>query len=265
MQANEKHKNHSTYFVPGLHRGLRILEIMAAAERPMTISDLARALDVSRSSAFRLVYTLQFMGFTATEDDGRTFQLGARVLNLGFSFLAAQDIIHTARADLERLRDVTGISAHLAILEKNDVLFLECVQSRSGFLSNVNVGTRIPAHAAPLGWLILSDLSSRDLAARYENIDMQALTDETPTTIEALIRAVGDAATNGIVVSHGIAEPGGCSISAPILDQHGRIVAAIDISGPESAFDPARMNSDYVPRVREAASAISARLGHTGR
>ena len=264
MNATGKHKNHDTYLVPGLFRGLRVLEILAAEENSMTVSEIARALGVSRSSAFRLVYTLNYMGFTASSDDGRTFQLGARVLNLGFSFLASQDLIQTARSDLMALRDDTGISSHLAILETQDVLFLDCVQSTSGFLSNVHVGHRLPAYASPLGWLMLSGLSRSELAAQYSNVLLKRLTDKTPTDVEGVIRAVGEAAAKRIVVSHGIVEDGGFSVSAPILDHCGAVVAAIDISGPESAFDLEKLDSNYVPRVKEAAKAISRRLGYDG-
>ncbi len=264
MDANAKHKNHETYFVPGLFRGLRVLEILAKEEKPMTVSEIARALDVSRSSAFRLVYTLQHMRFTSSVDGGRTYQLGARVLNLGFSFLASQDLIHTARPDLVALRDDTGISSHLAILEIPDVLFLECVQSTSGFLSSINVGRRVPAYASPLGWLLLSDMSSRELANLYKDVPLHPLTDKTPTTVEAVIQAVSQAAAKGMVISDGIAAAGGYSISAPVLDRSGRIVAAIDISGPTSAFDYDKLESKYGPRVRQAADAISRRLGFSG-
>ncbi len=256
-----KHKNHATYFVPGLDRGLRVLEALAGSERSMTVSEIAAAIGVSRSSAFRLVYTLSDTRFIASGDDGRTFQLGARVLNLGFSFLSSQSIIQTARADLELLRDDTDISAHLAILEMHDVLFLDCVQSKSGFLSNVNVGARLPAHASPMGWLMLSDLPAEELAGRYDGVTMQRLTDKTPANLAELTKAVGKAAKEEVVVSHGIAENGGCSISAPVRDRNGIIVAAIDISGPASAFETEKMNTEYVPRVTAAARMISGRLG----
>lgn len=264
MKATEKHKNHDTYFVPGLFRGLRVLEILAAEEKSMTVSEIARALEVSRSSAFRLIYTLQHMGFTSSSDDGRTHQLGARVLNLGFSFLASQNLIHTARDELVALRDKTGISSHLAILEMQDVLFLECVQSTSGFLSNINVGRRVPAYASPLGWLLLTDLSSRELATLYSDVPLNPLTDKTPRDVESIIGAVSKAAATGIVISQGIAADGGCSISAPVFDRSGAVVAAIDISGPESAFDLTKLETKYAPQVLETANSISHRLGYPG-
>jgi DNA-binding IclR family transcriptional regulator len=264
MTAATLNKNHKVYFVPGLQRGLRALEILADAERPLTVSEMARRLDLSRSSAFRLIYTLRHMGFLEDAADARTYQLGARVLNLGFAYLNKQDIIQIARRDLEALRDATGVSAHLAIRDGLDVLFLDCVQTRTGFLSNVNVGARIPVHASPLGWLLLSDLPNREIATLFKDGPLVPLTDQTPTDVAGLMQVVARAAADGIVISRGFVELGGCSIAASVMDKDGKIIAAIDISGPETAFDQAKMESFYADEVRKAARTISARLGYGG-
>lgn len=259
--AAEGNRNHGIYFVPGLSRGLRILEIIAERERPLTLTEIAAALEVSSSSAYRLVYTLKYMGFLDNPGDRREFALGPRVLNIGFAYLAGQDLVHTARADLERLRDATGISSHLAIRDGREVLFLDCVQSRTGFLSNVSVGARLPAHASPLGWLMLSDLTEAELAELYDGITMEPRTERTPRNLNALRKAIDNAAATGHVVSDGIVERGGRSVAAAIRDRSGRIVAAIDISGPDSAFEGEIGQAEQIAEVLRAAEAISARLG----
>jgi len=257
-----QHKNHDSYFVPGLQRGLLVLEALAAARRPLTVTELGRSLGLSRSSTFRLTYTLKQMGFIEAVEDAKLFRLGPRVLNIGFAYLASQDLIELARSDLETLRDATNISAHLAIRDHREVLYLSCVQSRSGFLSNMNVGTRLPAYATPMGWLLLSDLSSRELAALFAGLKFDRLTNQTPHTVAELGRRIADGAAHGHVVSRGIMESGGSSIAAPVFDKAGKVVAAIDISGPDSAFDLADLEGRYVDEVRNAASRISMRLGY---
>lgn len=260
IDKNSDNPNHKVYFVPGLSRGLHVLEVLAEHAQPLTLSEIAEELGISRSSAYRLVYTLKYMGFLENPGDGREFALGPRVLNIGFAYLASQDLVRSARTDLEALRDTTGISTHLAIRDGRDVLFLDCVQSKTGFLSNVSVGARIPAHATPLGWLMMSDISNRDLAMLFDGVKMVRLTDATPTDLGALSKAIADASSRGYVVSDGIVERGGRSISAPVHSRSGQVVAAIDISGPSSAFDgldEARLIAD----VQHAARAISARLG----
>jgi DNA-binding IclR family transcriptional regulator len=255
-------KNHDVYFVPGLQRGLHVLEVIAEARQPLGATEIARQIGVTRSSAFRLIYTLRHMGFLETARDGRSFTLGPRVLNIGFAYLASMDIIDVARADLELLRDRTNVSAHLSIRDGGEMLYLICIQTRSGFLSTINVGARFPAYATPMGWLLLSDLSTRELAALYGGAPMHELTSQTPTDIATLAQRVSQAVINGYVLSRAIIEPGGSSIAAPVHDKSGKVVAAIDIAGPDSAFDIARLDRDYLTEVLSTARRISARLGY---
>jgi DNA-binding IclR family transcriptional regulator len=256
------HQNHGAYFVPGLERGLRVLETMGESDKPMTISEIGRAIGVSRSSAFRLVYTLRQMGFLKAVYDDRAFELGPRILNLGFSYLNRQDIVRQARPLLQQLTDRTQISSHLAVRDNRDVLYLDCVVSKTPFVTNIPTGARFPAHAAPLGWVLLGSLADEALRALYEQREMKPATSHTPTTLNALMSRVHDAISIGHVVSRGFNEPGGSSISAPVRDHTGAIVAGIDISGPDVAFDFDLMYTQYVPAVLEIARDISAALGH---
>ena len=257
------HKNHESYFVPGLQRGLLVLEALAAARRPLTVTELGRKLGLSRSSTFRLTYTLGQMGFIEAAEGSKVFRLGPRVLNIGFAYLASQDLIELARTDLETLRNNTNVSAHLAIRNHREVLYLSCVQSRSGFLSNMNVGTRLPAYATPMGWLLLADLSNRELATLFAEEGFEPLTELTPRSVQALANRIAEGVANGCVISRGIIESGGSSVSAPVFDKTGLVVAAIDISGPDSAFDLAEIGGRYVDEVRSAAARISLRFGYT--
>ena len=256
------HKNHESYFVPGLQRGLLVLEALAAARRPLTVTELGRALGLTRSSTFRLTYTLKQMGFIEAVADAKLFRLGPRVLNIGFAYLASQDLIELARPELESVRNSTNVSAHLAIRDKQEALYLSCVQSRSGFLSNMNVGIRMPAYATPMGWLLLGDLSTRELATLFATVKFEKLTSQTPRDVKELGRRIADGVAAGHVVSRGIMESGGSSVAAPVFDKSGLVVAAIDISGPDSAFDLADMQARYVTEVRNAATRISMRLGY---
>jgi DNA-binding IclR family transcriptional regulator len=160
------------------------------------------------------------------------------------------------------LRDRTNVSAHLGIRDGGEMLYLICIQTRSGFLSTINVGARFPAYATPMGWLLLSDLSTRELAALYGGAPMHELTSQTPTDIATLAQRVSQAVINGYVLSRAIIEPGGSSIAAPVHDKSGKVVAAIDIAGPDSAFDIARLDRDYLTEVLSTARRISARLGY---
>jgi len=255
------HKNHDIYFVPGLRRGLLALETLANEGAPMSVAEIGKRIGLTRSSMFRLAYTLQHMGFVEEVPESKLLRLGARVLNIGYAYLASQTLIETARPDLEGLRDLTGVSSHLAILDRREILYLSCVQTKSGFLSNMNVGTRLPAYATPMGWLLLSDRSARELTELYPEREFVPLTDQTPRNVGQLAQRIATAVAAGHAVSHGAVEPGGSSIAAPVRDRSGRVVAAIDVSAPDSAFDLALFDTRDVREVMETAGRISARLG----
>ena len=121
---SDLHKNHDIYFVPGLRRGLLMLEILATAGEPMSVAEIGKRLGLTRSSVFRLAYTLQHMGFVEEVPDSKLLRLGARVLNIGYAYLASQTLIETVRPELESLRDRTSVSSHLAILDRGEILYL---------------------------------------------------------------------------------------------------------------------------------------------
>lgn len=255
-------KNHAAYSVPGLQRGLRVLEMIATARRPMTVTEVASELCLTRSSAFRLLYTLRDMGFLEAVPHSKAFRLGARVLNIGFAFLASMDIIEIARPELERLRDRTNVTAHLTIRDGRELLYLCCVQTRSGFLSTFNVGARLPTYAVPMGWLLLRDLPKAELASLMKDVAFEPMTRHTPRSLKALMGRITEAAATGYVVSRGMVEAGGSSISAAILDSAGKVAAAIDIAGPDSGFEEGALTSGYLPEVLDSAARISALLGY---
>lgn len=261
-QAPEPHKNHDVYFVPGLGRGLLLLETLADARRPLNVTEIAKRMGLTRSAVFRLTYTLRHMGFIEEMPASKSFTLGPRVLNIGYAFLASKDIIEVSRSDLELLRDVTNVSAHLAIRDRTEVLYLSCVQTRSGFLSNLNVGTRLPAYATPMGWLLLSELSPKDIRNLLAQTPLETLTELSPRTVADVIQRIAEVAAHGYAISRGVVEPGGSTIAAPVFDRQGKIVAAIDISGPDTAFDTSEIEGRYVRDVMAAAERISTRLGY---
>ncbi|MCP5382831.1 MAG: IclR family transcriptional regulator [Kordiimonadaceae bacterium] len=257
-------KNHDRYFVPGLARGLRVLEVIAQADQPLTIAEIGKKLGISRSSAFRITYTLSYLGYLSSDKGDKLYELGPRVLDLGFSYLNRQDIIKLAKPYLEKLRDQTDVSSHLAIRDGKEVLYLDNIISRSSFVSNITTGDRRPIYATPLGWILLGDLSETSIRKLFEGDQFKILTPHTPKNIDELINRVRAAREQGYVISRGFVQRGGSTITAPVLNEIGKVVAVIDISAPDSAFSFDKMDSFYVPAVVDTAREISKNLGHRG-
>ena len=149
--------NHDIYFVPG-YRGLRILEILGAARLYVAERNCPR-YGLEPLFGLSSVYTLRQMEFLKDGEQKNTYTLGAKVLNLGFAYLSNQPITKIARPLLAQLRDTTGVSTHLSVLEGHNVLYLGSHQARTGFVSNMVTGTRVEAYTTAIGWCLLSGKS----------------------------------------------------------------------------------------------------------
>ena len=178
------------YLVPALVRGLSILGKLSAANGNPTLSEVAALLGVTRSSAYRLLYTLGHLGFVEYDARTKTYALGPQVLALGYGYLASRDITDVAMPHLERLRDRTGWSAHLGELHNREVVYLARVATRRMVSSTVHVGTRLPAHATTMGRILLSGLSDDEIRARYQE-DMARPVDLSPFSRHHRIAGAG--------------------------------------------------------------------------
>jgi DNA-binding IclR family transcriptional regulator len=249
------------YLVPALIRGLNILQELSG-ERRLTLSEVAAALDVTRSSAYRLLFTLCHLGFVDFDTDTKTYALGSQVLRLGYGYLASRDLVEVAMPHLLRLRDRTGWSAHLGELHGRDVVYLARVATRRSIASTVHVGARLPARATTMGRVLLSGLSNEEVRELYRDERFSAIDGNAPATLPGLIEQLDGDRAKGVVVQHSGFEPGVDSIAAPIRDMTGAIVAAINISVVALLTNDGELNGPLKAEVLAAADAISRDLGH---
>lgn len=250
------------YLVPGLVRGLELLEAFSPEQPSLTLSQLSRAIGLSRSSAYRLVYTLAELGFLARDPVTKSYSLGARVLKLGFTYLASQDMVDLARPQLEALRDKTNCSAHFGILDGADVVYLLRAADRNAVTSQVNVGTRLPAYATSLGRAILAEMPAVDVRARFASVAFRQFTKQSPAHTEDLLRLLQQDHARGFAISRSAFESGIASVAAPVFDSHGVVVAAVNIATPESSPSAKLLEGKLKDAVLEAARTISLWLGH---
>src|SRR3569833_847150 len=246
------------YLVPALIRGLTVLQRLSRESRGLTLSEVAAALGVTRSSAYRLLFTLGHLGFVVFDADTKTYALGPEVLRLGYGYLAARELVEVATPHLVRLRDRTGWSAHLGELQGRDVVYLARVATRRSIASTVHGGTRLPARATTMGRILLSGLSPAEVRELYRD---EPFSGTEQGTLAELIGQLADDAQAGVVVQNSGYEPGVASIAAPIRDMSGRVIAAINISAVALLTSDAELNGPLKAEVIAAAQAISRDLG----
>ena len=249
------------YIVPGLERGLRLLAEFSSRERTLSAAELARRLKVPRSTVFRLLATLEMMGFVERTDGGREFRLGMAVLRLGFDYLASLELTELGRPLLDRLRDEIHYPCNLVVRDGRSIVYVAKSVASRPFASTVNVGTRLPAHATVLGRVLLEDLSLAELRALYPEERLEVYSESTPRTVEELYNMVQRDRQRGYVLHEGFFEASISTIAAPVRDRSGKVVAALGATIPASRIDPEQLDN-VVEQVRRAAAELSRLLDY---
>ena len=255
MSADER------YTVPALTRGLQLLTMFSRDERELSGAELARRLKAPRASVFRLLHTLEQMGFVERVGDAATYRLGVAVLRLGFEYLSSLDLTEHARPLLESLRDATGYSAHLVVRDGGEVVFVAKAASRNTLFHSIQVGARLPAHATVLGRTLLAGLDVSELNALLGPGPLPAYTPQTPATLAALQAMIAADRVRGYGISEGGYESGISTIAAPIMGDGGGIVAAVSITVPAQNIDGSLVDG-LVHAVCRTARQLSERLRH---
>jgi DNA-binding IclR family transcriptional regulator len=249
------------YIVPGLERGLRLLAEFSSRERTLSAAELARRLKVPRSTVFRLLATLEMMGFVERTDGGREFRLGMAVLRLGFDYLASLELTELGRPLLDRLRDEIHYPCNLVVRDGRSIVYVAKSVASRPFASTANVGTRLPAHATVLGRVLLEDLSLAELRALYPEERLEVYSESTPRTVEELYDMVQRDRQRGYVLHEGFFEASISTIAAPVRDRSGKVVAALGATIPASRIDPDQLDN-VVEQVRRAAAELSRLLDY---
>jgi DNA-binding IclR family transcriptional regulator len=255
------------YIVPGLERGLLLLCEFSRRNRTLTAPELARRLALPRSTIFRLLTTLETMGFVTRS--GNEYRLGMSVLRLGFEYLASLELTELGQPLLARLCDRLNYPSNLVVRDGRSIVYVAKVSPPSVFSSAVNVGTRLPAHATVLGRILLEDLSLAELRELYPEDHLEQFSPCTPKTVIELFDMVQADRQRGFVSGEGFFESAISTVAAPVRDQSGQIVAALGVTIPTTQIAHVNFN-ELLLQVRRSADELSRLLdynsaaGHDG-
>ena len=232
-----------------LDRAVDILNAVEAGARSYT--DITRVTGLSRSTAHRLIRALEQHGFLLQAGPAG-YALGPRLLSLASSAMRELPLRDLAHPALERLAKVTGESAQLYVRDGDERVCVDAVESDSELRTIVIVGATLPLTRGSAGKVFLAKATDEDRRRVLSTLP----TDESVR----LARMVATTARRGWADSIGEREAGVASVSAPVLDAVGGIVAAVSVSGPADRIGALR-GRRYAPAVTAAAHEIEAALG----
>lgn len=250
-------------FVQAVARGLSVIRAFGADRMWMSLSEVAEAAELARPTARRLLLTLADLGYVRVRDG--SYALTPRVLDLGLSYVQSQGLWELARPHVEDLVSQTGASSSIAQLDGSDIVYVARVAVPRIIALRVEIGTRFPALQASLGQVLLAELKPDQLEEALATPSRSGVVPPwQPGRVErdevlARVRAQGYAVADEILAS------GIRSVAVPLRDGGGHVVASMNVTRHAAETPVEALLEEDVPRLREAASRISADISRTRR
>ncbi len=236
-----------------LLRGLDVLE--SVAEGPISLAELAHRLGLTRSTTHRLANALVERGYLSLVS-GRGYQLGAKLLELGFQAQQQADLVQIARPRLEALAARSEDTVHLGVLDGDRALYLDKIPGRRRVVISSRVGDRHPLTSTGLGKALLLDEDPKRWRQLFEGDQQDAKLADYGTWLERMTGYVDAGRAFDLEENEDQIR----CVAAPIRDASGGIVAAISVSSAAQYMDDSRMEN-LTSGVVETANAISRDLG----
>jgi len=246
-----------------LTRAIAILDCFSATHPQLGVREIARQLDLSRSTVGRLVATLCAAGVLSQDPATRRYMMGPKVLTWSAVYTSGLDIRDKARPALEELHRLTQETVNLYLLDGNERVCLDFIESPQRVRVVVQRGERMPLHAGSAGKAILAFLPPE----RVQQILAKPLERMTPNTItnrRKLLKELATIRAQGFAVSHGERFSDALGLAAPIFDANGKVVAALNVAGPVMRFTDADIQK-LAPKMMQLAMHISRALGYLQR
>ncbi len=244
------------YVVEAVVRALDLLEVFRGGEE-LTLTEISQRVGLHKSRVFRLLQSLAARGYVERSADGIRYALGVKLIER--AACVRRDLRQLALPFMQHLHTQFNETVNLAILDRQEVLYIEMLESSHPFRMAAAVGSRSPWHSTALGKAIVAHLSEDELHPLLQAERLVKLTERTITDPGQMRRELEKVRRRGYALDEGETEPGAACIGAPIFNHEGRPVAAVSLSGPAERILTNRR--EIVPALLAACREISRRLG----
>ncbi|HXN22903.1 MAG TPA: IclR family transcriptional regulator [Candidatus Dormibacteraeota bacterium] len=239
---------------------LKILEALDVAPGGLPLKDIAQQTSINKATAYRFLAHLETEGYLF-RDAGGAYLVGPKLARLGSGNSYHSTLRKICRPVLQNLWKITRETVNLAVLDGQEVLYLDVLESPHTFRLASQIGSRRPVHSTALGKAILAHLPLEEKEDLLSSLKLERFTRHTLANPLRLKKDLLKVRRCGYALDDQEAGLGSRCVSAPIFDVTGRVAAAMSVSGPIT-----RIARDNVPMfsrvVVDAATTVSASLGY---
>lgn len=245
--------------VQALDRGL-ILLIALAKEGKISLTELAKKVDMPPSSVHRLLNTLQKHEFAEFDNATQDWMVGVEAFRIGNSFEARTNLIETARNTMQGLMQDTGETANLAIASNGNIIFVNQIETNHPIRAFFPPGTRSYMHSSGIGKALLADFSIEEVQKILADKGLPSFTPKTLTTVETMFADLEIIRKRGWSLDDEERYNGMRCVAATIYNSLSKPIAGISVSGPSLRFSDDRI-AELGPKVRQAADEVTRLIG----
>ena len=259
--ADETPSSGQRYSVPALVRAFQIIDILAMSSVGLTKMEIASKLHLPYSSVFNILSTMEHYGYVRQAPPGK-FNMGLKLLSLGSIPNRDLGLRDTVAPLLEQVVHETGLTGHLAILDRGEAVYIDKKEAGGFIKINSWIGKRNYVHSSAVGKVLMAYQPKPDLELLLKK-DLSKRTPKTITNSKKLQEELNRIRRYGYAVDDEEDELGGRCVAAAVLDASGSVVAAMGLSGVTQQIPDDRL-PELGEAIRKCASQASARLGYRG-
>lgn len=251
-----------TKLIGSVQRAFNILDLFNNHNTiELGITEIAKALDLHKSTASGLVYTLEANNYLEQNPENKKYRLGLKLVERATIVLNQLEIRQVATPYLYELRDWSQESVNLAIRDGHEVIYVERILSSQNVSFRTEVGKRAPVHTTSLGKAMIAQLSKAEAREILESYELRAITEYSLTTVKQIMDDLDLTRERGYALDDQENGLHGRCVSAPIFDHRGVAFASVSISVPLSRIPHEKI--DYFGnKVKDIAAQISERFGY---
>jgi len=246
-------------YVNALARGLEVIRVFTRHRPRMTLSEVAELTGMTRATVRRFLLTLAQEGYVET--DGKYFSLKPKVLELGFSALSSMNIWDVMQPVLETLSAALSESCFAAVLDCESVIYVARATPVNRRINvGISIGSRVPAHCVSTGRVLLAALPEDALREYIDTMTLTRFTSNTVTSRVQLRDMLEAVRRQGFSIVDQELEVGLRSLSVPVRDGSGAIIAALNVCCPSTRISLEEMQTRILAMTLASAREIGAAL-----
>ena len=249
------------YRIHVIDRAAQILDCFGFEHQELSVSEIGAKTNLHRSTAHRILMALEYNDLIQQNPENGKYRLGIKLFRLGHQAVSHLNLREICRPFLTRIMNETKETVHLAVLDEDQVLYLDKVEGPHALRMPSRVGRRIPTYCTSLGKAMLSCLDDQEVKNIFRNQVLRPFTANTVKTASQLLYDLRMIRKRGYSIDNEEIEIGLRCVGAPIKDYTGAMVGAISAAAPSARLSGQKVHT--VGRlVVTTAEEISEKLGY---